>query len=180
MNKRLKKCLSIFILSFVILLTFTIISVAYSEAYPEYLDNYNCAFIECDCNLGNGTLVLPIKCRENVISQTKQGQFFNLSESTVNGYFILNNGTKYTVRGSSLENFKYSRQQGYQNIWQDITFKNILNTNIRFSFDNSNNIKENTVFPISEIDQVILTIAFLIIIGDFAVNIFNYFKQKKI
>lgn len=158
MKKRIIKICAVCFISLIICSQFLVCASAYSEDYPDYLDIGNCAFIECNTNIGAGTFVFPIECRENKIS-FYNSYIQNVTGSYISGKFILYDNTVYDVRGQNLSNFQYIYKSGYNTEYRDISINSITNTNINFSL--ANDTRENTVVVLSDFDKTILTCVLL-------------------
>lgn len=154
MNKRIIKICAVCFICFIICFQSLVYASAYSEDYPDYLDIGNCAFIECNTNIGAGTFVFPIECRENKIS-FYNSRLQNVTGSYISGKFILYNNTVYDVRGEDLSNFQYLYRTGFNTEYRDITINSITNTNMNFSL--ANDTRENTVVVLNDSDKIILT-----------------------
>ena len=138
--KRKNKLCAAFIIVFVALLIFPIISCAYSNQFPAYLGNYTgAAYIELQAqSFGRCALVFPVSYQENYLSFTGN-RIVNVSSGTIYGFLVTQNGTTYDVRGQRLSNLQYSTTSGYQTVYYDIQYSEIYNTNIRFTNTDSNN-----------------------------------------
>lgn len=162
MKKRIVKICVICFISLIICSQFLVCASAYSEDYPDYLSIGNCAFIECNTNIGAGTFVFPIECRENKIS-FYNSYLQNVTGSYISGKFILYDNTVYDVRGQNLSNFQYIYKSGYNTEYRDISINSITNTNIKFSL--ANDTRENTVTVFDDFQQALLScvlISFLV------------------
>lgn len=153
MNKRIVKICAICFICFIICFQSLVYASAYSEDYPDYLDIGNCAFIECNTNIGVGTFVFPIECRENKIS-LYNSYLQNVTGSNIYGKFIKYDGTTYEIRGQDLSNFQYLYRTNYVNEYRDISLNSITNTNIKFSL--ANDTSENTVTVLDDSQQTLL------------------------
>lgn len=153
MKKRIIKICAVCFISLIIFSQFLICSSAYSEDYPDYLNIGNCAFIECNTNIGAGTFVFPLDCRENKIS-FYNSYLQNVTGSYISGKFILYDNTVYDIRGQGLSNFQYIYKSGYNTEYRDISINSITNTNIKFSL--ANDTVENTVTVLGGTDKLIL------------------------
>lgn len=145
MKKRIIKICAVCFISLIICSQFLVCAFAYSEDYPDYLSIGNCAFIECNTNIGAGTFVFPIECRENKIS-FYNSYLQNVTGSYISGKFILYDNTVYDVRGQNLSNFQYIYKSGYNTEYRDISINSITNTNIKFSLANDTEENSVTVF----------------------------------
>lgn len=177
--KRGFKCLSVFIIGFIILSAFPVISSAYSEQYPDYLDNRYCAYITCKTNLGNGTLVLPINTKDNAITITKTQCFFNMTNSTINGYFILPNGTKTTIRGTYLSNLQYAVNTGYNTTYADLHYTEIVDTNLHFSMNELEDFNDNSNIIIDTNTMIICIFISVFFVAWLIVELFEFIDRRK-
>lgn len=169
MNKRIVKICAICFICFIICFQSLVYASAYSEDYPDYLNIGNCAFIECNTNIGAGTFVFPIECRENKIS-LYNSYLQNVTGSSIYGKFILYNNTVYDVRGKNLSNFQYVYNTGFNSEYRDITVNSITNTNIKFSL--ANDSRENTVTVFNDFEQTLL---FCILISSSVISLVALF-----
>lgn len=172
MKKRIIKICVICFISLIICSQFLVCASAYSEDYPDYLSIGNCAFIECNTNIGAGTFVFPIECRENKIS-FYNSYLQNVTGSYISGKFILYDNTVYDVRGQGLSNFQYIYKNGYNTEYRDISVNSITNTNIKFSL--ANDTKENNIFCINDTDKLIIAcILSFIVVFAFLTSIYHF------
>lgn len=134
---RLKKCLipSIVIVCVLfITLSFPSFAAEYGEAYPSYVEQSGGCFIECQTNLGKGTILLPVNFVNNSLGFKGNGKnLMNITSGTINGYLTLERGgnTSYTVRATNYSTFQYRNEQG-MNQYNDLTVTEIYNTNCFF------------------------------------------------
>lgn len=169
MNKRIIKICAVCFICFIICFQSLVYASAYSEDYPDYLDIGNCAFIECNTNIGAGTFVFPIECRKDKIS-FYNSYLQNVTGSYISGKFILYNNTVYDVRGQNLSNFQYIYKTGYNTEYRDITINSITNTNIKFSL--ANDTIENTVTVFDSFQQTLLSCILFSLMFIFVISFF--------
>lgn len=154
MKKKVIKICAVCFICFIICFQSLVYASAYSEDYPNYLGIGNCAFIECNTNIGAGTFVFPIECRENKIS-FYNSYLQNVTGSSISGKFIKYDGTTYEIRGQRLSNFQYVYSNGFNTEYRDFSVNSITNTNIKFSL--ANDTRENTVVVLNDFEKIILT-----------------------
>lgn len=176
MKKRIIKICAVCFISLIICSQFLVCASAYSEDYPDYLSIGNCAFIECNTNIGAGTFVFPIECRENKIS-FYNSYLQNVTGSYISGKFILYDNTVYDVRGQNLSNFQYIYKSGYNTEYRDITINSITNTNIDFSL--ANDTRENTVVVLSDFDKIIVTCVLYLFIALLLLSFFMFIRSLR-
>lgn len=131
------KCLIssvIFILLFIVSLCFPTYAAEYGKQYPAYLKQSAACFVECQTNLGKGTVVLPQNYQYNYIGFSGKGSnIMNLQSSSISGQFVLENGTSYEVRASGFSTFQYYYSNGNWGSYYDLTVSQIYNTNVQFT-----------------------------------------------
>lgn len=159
MKKRIIKICAVCFISLIICLQFLVYASAYFEEYPDYLGIGNCAFVECNSNIGAGVVVLPIECRKDKVS-LYQTNLQNVSDSYISGKFVTYDGTSTDIRAQSLGNFQYTIRSGYNTEYQDLVITTVTNTNINFSL--AEDTEENTVIVLSKEEQIGLAV-FLIV-----------------
>lgn len=171
------KCLSLFVVFigvFTMSLCFPVCAEEYGAQYPSYVNQSGGCFIECQTNLGKGTLMLPVNyCKETIGFSGKQYNLMNITSSTVSGYFVLENGTSYNVRASGFSTFQYQSNDDYYSRYYDLTISQIYNTNCFFVDDFADRQNDKYDFETNEIISVVCLV-FLILI--FFIMITN--KQK--
>lgn len=132
-----KKCLSLFVALigvFIMLLCFPSFAEEYGAQYPNYVSQSGGCFIECQTNLGKGTLILPVNyCKETIGFSGEHYNLMNITNSTVSGYFVIENGTSYNARASSFSTFQYQSNDDYYSRYYDLTVSKIYNTNCYFT-----------------------------------------------
>lgn len=171
------KCLScsvIFILLFIGCMSFQCFAEDYGAIYPDYVNQSGGCFIECQTNLGKGSIVIPRNYQKNSIGFSGNGyNLMNINSSSLNGYFVLENGTTYTLSASGFSTFQYRSSSGSYYSWYDLTVFQIYNTNCFFVDDLGN--RQNDRYDFENTD-VILTICLVFLILIFFIMITN--KQK--
>lgn len=94
----------------------------------------------------------------------------NITNSTVSGYFVLENGTSYNARASSFNTFQYQSNDDYYSRWYDLTVSKIYNTNAQLTDNNGD--RGNTIFNLSLLEWfVILEVVVLVLLS--IVNIWD-------
>lgn len=160
-----KKCLSLFVAligAFIMSLCFPVYAEEYGAQYPSYVNQSGGCFIECQTNLGKGTLILPMNYCEDTFGFS--GQYYNvmnITNSTVSGYFVLENGTSYNARASSFNTFQYQSNEDYYSRWYDLTVSKIYNTNAQFTDNNGE--RANTIFNLPLTDLLLVWVAIMLI-----------------
>lgn len=166
MKRKVKILCSLgFIILYITLLCCPAYAVDYGVQYPDYVPQSSGCFIECNSNIGKGCLLLPYEFVDNSIGYYNNNQFCNLTKSTINGVFITENGTSYSIRCTALGGFQYVYSTGYQSSYQDLTFNSIYNTNCTFLTENSEN--QNNVYHLSDTDKIIISLIVLIMFFNF-------------
>lgn len=158
MKKRIIKICAVCFICFIICFQSLVYASAYSEDYPDYLGIGNCAFVECNSNIGAGVVVLPIECRMDKVS-LYQTNLQNVSDGYISGKFVTYDGTSTDIRAQSLGNFQYIIRSGYNTEYQDLVITTVTNTNINFSL--AEDTEENNVIVLSDFDKTILTCVLL-------------------
>lgn len=121
MKRSKKVCLSFcvtFILLFTVSLCCPIYAAEYGGQYPPYLEQSGSCFIECQTNLGRGTIVVPLNYTNDTFGFYGDGsQVMNLTSYTISGYFVTQSGITYGYINSSplfptfINNYKKKRRQ---------------------------------------------------------------------
>lgn len=176
MKKRIIKICAAFFISLIICLQFLVCASAYSEEYPDYLGIGNCAFVECNSNIGAGVVVLPIECRKDKVS-LYQTNLQNVSDGYISGKFVTYDGTSTDIRAQSLGNFQYTIRTGYNTEYQDLVITTVTNTNINFSL--AEDTKENTVAVINDFEKTLLTCVLLNMIITALTSLFIVLSRSK-
>lgn len=161
------KCLSLFVLFigvFIMSLCFPVCAEEYGAQYPSYVNQSAGCFIECETNLGKGSIIIPIDfCKDTFGFLGGQYNVMNITNNTVSGYFVLENGTSYNVRASGFSTFQYQSKDDYYSRYYDLTVSKIYNTNAQFSDKVSD--RGNAIFDLSLSDcLLIIIVLFLLLI----------------
>lgn len=83
-------CSAIFTLLFIGSLCFPIFAAEYGKQYPAYLKQSAGCFIECQTNLGKGSIVLPRNYQYEYIGFSGSGSnVMNLQSSSISGQLVL-------------------------------------------------------------------------------------------
>lgn len=166
------KCLrfsAIFIILFTILSCFPVYAEEYGHQYPDYLNQSGACFIECNTNLGKGSIVFAKNYQENTIGFYGSGyNIMNISSNTISGYLVLENGNTYNVRAQGFSTFQYYDGANWGNYY-DLTTSQITNTNVQF-VDEMNN-RGNKIYNFSNFEILLLSLLFIFI----ALNIVSLF-----
>lgn len=103
----------------------------YGVEYPNYINYSGGAFIEVQCSLGRGTIVLQDTYKSGYIGFSGSGySVCNISSGNITGRFVLQNGTEYTCRLSSFSEPQYYYDVGMNREYRDLDIINIYNTNV--------------------------------------------------
>lgn len=160
-----KKCLSLSVALigvFIMSLCFPVYAEEYGAQYPSYVNQSGGCFIECQTNLGKGTLILPVNyCKDTFGFSGEHYNVMNITNGTVSGYFVLENGTSYNARASSFSTFQYQSNEDYYSRWYDLTVSKIYNTNTQFTDSNGN--RANTIFNFEFSDLLLLWLVCLVL-----------------
>lgn len=161
MKKGKIRCLSLsaaLIGVFIVSLAFPAYAADYGEVYPSYVKQSGGSFIECQTNLGRGAIVIPVTYQSGYIGFSGSGyNVMNISNSSISGQFVLQNGTAYTCRASGFSTFQYYTD-GSWGQYVDLTVSEIYNTNVQFTDEKGDRANTITVFKPYEIAVVSLGI----------------------
>lgn len=107
---------------------------AYGNEYPAYSTVSGGAWVECNTILGRGVLIIPVDYLNQSLGFTGSGyKLLNCMNSTINGIFICQNGTQYTVRATRFNYIEYvSSTGGGGTTYSDLNISTIYNTNMEF------------------------------------------------
>lgn len=148
---------AIFIFLFIGLLCFPTYAADYGRQYPPYLKQSAACFVECQTNLGKGTVVLPQNYQYNYIGFSGKGSnIMNLQSSSISGQFVLENGTSYEVRASGFSTFQYYDSNGNWGSYYDLTVSQIYNTNVQFADDQGD--RGNVIYNFSNYQKFIVVL----------------------
>lgn len=151
----------IFTLVFIALLCFPTFAADYGRQYPPYLKQSAACFVECQTNLGKGTVVLPRNYQYNYIGFSGKGSnIMNLQSTSISGQFVLENGTLYEVRASGFSTFQYYDSNSNWGSYYDLTISSIYNTNIQFTDEQSD--RGNVIYNFSNYEKFIIVEASLL------------------
>lgn len=143
----MKKKLLTVLLTLVCVLSLPVTAFAedYGNEYPTYVKYSGGVYIEVQSAIGRGTIVLQDSYKTGYIGFTGDKYYLcNLSNSTITGRFILNNGTVYNCRFSAFEAPQYYYQTGTTNQWRYLNTTQIYNTNCEF-IDNTSLERNNKI-----------------------------------
>lgn len=172
------KCLSfsaIFTLLFIVLLCFPISAVEYGEHYPAYLKQSGGCFIECQTNLGKGSLVFARDYQFDYIGfYGGNSNLMNLQSGSISGQFVLQNGTTYDIRASGFSTFQYYNT-GDWGRYYDLTISQIYNTNVQFT-DNQLN-RGNVIYDFGNFELAVLALLVLLVALVSAFGIRSWIKN---
>lgn len=165
MKGRKIKCLIysvIFTLGFIVSLCFPAYAAEYGRQYPAYLKQSAACFVECQTNLGKGSIVLPQNYQYNYLGFSGQGSnIMNLQSSSISGQFVQENGTSYEVRASGFSTFQYYYSNGSWGSYYDLTVSQIYNTNIQFTDEQDD--RGNIIYNFSNFQKFLLVICTLLL-----------------
>lgn len=154
MKRSKKVCLSFcvtLILLFTVSLCCPIYAAEYGGQYPAYLEQSGSCFIECQTNLGRGTIVVPLNYTNDTFGFYGNGsQVMNLTSYTISGYFVTQSGTTYEMRFTSFSKPQYVYSSDWSSRYQDLTVTAIYNTNVSFVDDIADRGSEAYVFSTYE------------------------------
>ena len=129
-----KKIMSIiFVAALIFIIPLNAYAAEYGNEYPSYLNYSGGAYIEVQSSIGRGTLILPNTYKSNYIGFYGNGyNLCNLSNSTLTGRFVLQNGTTYTARFNAFSTSQYYYESGMTREYRDLSISKIYNTNCDF------------------------------------------------
>ncbi len=171
------KCLSfsvIFIILFIILSCFPVYAEEYGNQYPDYINQSGACFIECNTNLGKGSIIFAKSYQQNTIGFYGSGHnIMNITNNSLSGYLVLENGTTYNVRAQGFSTFQYYNSSNWGNYY-DLTTSQIINTNVQFT-DNQKD-RGNIIFDFNLVDTFIIGFLSLILFILFIVLLYVIFR----
>lgn len=157
MKGKIFKCLicsAMFTLFFIVSLCFPTFAAEYGKQYPAYLKQSAGCFIECQTNLGKGTIVIPRNYQYDFIGFSGSGSnIMNLQSSSISGQFVLENGTSYDVRASGFSTFQYYSNSGNWGSYYDLTVSKIYNTNVQFTDEQGD--RGNVIYNFSNYQKIV-------------------------
>ena len=157
------KCLVfsvIFTLLFIVSLCFPTFAAEYGRQYPAYLKQSAGCFIECQTNLGKGSLVFARTYQFNYIGfYGNDSNLMNLQSNSISGEFVLQNGTTYDVRANGFSTFQYYRSDDWGRYY-DLSISQIYNTNVQFTDEKLN--RGNVIYDFSSYQLVIISLVLLL------------------
>lgn len=160
------KCLSLSVALigvFIMSLCFPSFAEEYGAHYPSYVNQSGGCFIECQTNLGKGTLILPVNyCEDTFGFSGEHYNVMNITNGTVSGCFVLENGTSYNAHASSFSTFQYQSNEDYYSRWYDLTVSQIYNTNAQFTDNNGD--RGNSIFQLNLSDYFALFLCLLVLV----------------
>ncbi len=162
------KCLSysvIFTLLFIVSLCFPTYAAEYGAQYPSYVNQSGGCFIECQTNLGKGSIVFAKNYQEDTIGFYGTGSnLMNISNSTVSGYFVLENGVTYDVRASGFSTFQYYTGNNWGG-YTDLTVSQIYNTNVQFTDEQGD--RANTFYELGNFEELVIVLLVIVLMAFF-------------
>lgn len=156
-------CSAIFTLLFIGSLCFPTFAAEYGRQYPAYLKQSAGCFIECQTNLGKGTIVIPRNYQYEYIGFSGSGSnVMNIQSSSISGQFILENGTSYEVRASGFSTFQYYDNKGNWGSYYDLTVSQIYNTNVQFTDEQGD--RGNLIYNFSNYQKFVAVLLSLLLL----------------
>lgn len=154
----------IFILFSCFLLFLSVVSPAsavyYDETYPDYLEIKGCVFYEgVTSGYGLGSLILPHSAQSDSIAFGRDSNIYNITASTISGYFITSSGVSYSARLTSFGSPEIRTEStgAYYN-WVSLNFEALQATNIYFvDFAGTNTQNDKPLLSNFEIIIIALT-----------------------
>lgn len=178
MKGRKLKCLSfsaMFTLLFIVLSCFPISAAEYGEQYPAYLKQSGGCFIECQTNLGKGSLVFARNYQYDYIGfYGNNSNLMNLQSGSITGQFVLTNGMTYDVRATGFSTFEYYNT-GDWGRYYDLTISQIFNTNVQLTDDQSN--RGNVIYDFGNYQLAVLALLVLLVALTCAFGIRSWIKN---
>lgn len=178
MKGRKIKCLSfsvMFTLLLIVLSCFPISAAEYGEQYPAYLKQSGGCFIECQTNLGKGSLVFARTYQFDYIGfYGGNTNLMNLQANSISGQFVLQNGMTYDVRATGFSTFEYYNT-GDWGRYYDLTISQIYNTNVQLTDDQSN--RGNFIYDFGNFELAVLALLVLLVALTCAFGIRSWIKN---
>lgn len=109
-------------------------AVYYDETYPDYLEIKGCVFYEgVTSSYGLGSLILPNSAQSDSIAFGRDSNIYNITGSTISGYFITSTGVSYSARLTSFGSpeIRIESTGSYYN-WVGLNYEALQATNIHF------------------------------------------------
>lgn len=136
MNRGVFKCVSLLICLVCLLLCFVfpVACLDYSVNSPTYVKEKGNFYIEVQTSeLGRGAILLANNYQVDILSTYgNTSELYNTLNSTLNGYFLTQNGTYHQLRFTTLSTAQYYIQSsgiGGTYGWQDLTITELYTTN---------------------------------------------------
>ena len=157
------KCLAfsaIFTLLFIASSCFPTFAAEYGAQYPAYLKQSAGCFIECQTNLGKGSLVFARTYQFDYIGfYGSDSNLMNLQASSISGQFVLQNGTTYDVRASGFSTFEYYNT-GDWGRYYNLSISQIYNTNVQLTDEQQD--RGNVIYDFSNYQLIIISLFVLL------------------
>lgn len=147
----------------------TVQAAEYGTDFPDYVKYSGGAYIEVQCSIGRGTIVLQDSYKTGYIGfYSDSYNLCNLSNSTLTGKFVSSNGTIYNCRFSSYTIPQYYYESGVTHEWRNLNTTKIYNTNCEF-IDLSDRERSNVidVFDNNTYQYTVVGFLILLCITDF-------------
>lgn len=169
-------CSAIFTSLFIVLLCFPTYAAEYGKQYPAYLKQSAGCFIECQTNLGKGSIVLPRNYQYEYIGFSGSGSnVMNLQSSSISGQLVLENGTSYEVRASGFSTFQYYSSSGNWGSYYDLTVSQIYNTNVQFTDEQRD--RGNVIYNFSNYQKFVVVLLSFLLCIIFINNVGRYIRN---
>ena len=159
----------IFILFSCFLLFLSLVSPAsavyYDETYPDYLEIKGCVFYEgVASGYGLGSLILPHSAQSDSIAFGRDSNIYNITGSTISGYFITSSGVSYSARLTSFGSpeIRIESTGSYYN-WVGLNYEALQATNINF-VDYAGTNTQNDKSLLSKYEIIVLCFLTIIIV----------------
>jgi len=175
------KCLIssvIFILLFIVSLCFPTYAAEYGRQYPAYLNQSSGCFIECQTNLGKGSIILPRNYQYEYIGFSGSGSnVMNIQSTSISGQFVLENGTFYEVRASGFSTFQYYDNKGNWGSYYDLTVSKIYNTNVQFTDEQED--RGNVIYNFSNYEKFVVVL-FSLLLCAYVLFVIFYLRTREL
>ena len=181
MKRNKKVCLSFcvtLILLFTVSLCCPIYAAEYGGQYPAYLEQSGSCFIECQTNLGRGTIVVPLNYTNDTFGfYGDGGQVMNLTSYTISGYFVTQSGTTYEMRFTSFSTPQYVYSSDWSSRYQDLTVTAIYNTNVSFLDDVADRGSE--AYNLTAYQEAVITLLAILLCMNFCWYLFHFIIGRR-
>lgn len=115
----------------------------YGQDFPTYIPYSGGAYCEVLSTLGRGSIIVQDTYKTGYFGFSGSGySLCNLSNVSITGKYIAQNGSEYSCRFSSFSTAQYYYESGTTREWRDLNITSIYNTNIEF-IDYTDNDRAN-------------------------------------